>query len=172
MSNHSALARALTDLARNPEQTAAVHERGHCVVLAGPGSGKTKTLTTAMARALSEDVVEPRGVACITYNNECALELETRLAALGVQSSDRSFIGTVHSFALTPVIMPYARCIPGLLPDGSRVASRDESRAAVEVAYVNVFNDPFDPHARSTSAEQNRLRPVAPSLLALRGCHD
>lgn len=169
MSNHSALARALADLARNPEQTAAVHERGHCVVLAGPGSGKTKTLTTAMAYALSEDVVEPRGVACITYNNECAIELETRLAALGVQSSDRSFIGTVHSFALTQVIMPYARCIPGLLPEGFRVASRDESRAAVEVAYANVFNDQFDPHARWKFAEQKRRRQVDRSLPDWRG---
>jgi hypothetical protein len=42
------------------EQYEAVHEKGHCVVLAGPGSGKTKTLTTAMARALLEDVAEPR----------------------------------------------------------------------------------------------------------------
>jgi DNA helicase-2/ATP-dependent DNA helicase PcrA len=38
------------------------------VVLAGPGSGKTKTLTIKMARILAEDVQEPRGVACITYN--------------------------------------------------------------------------------------------------------
>lgn len=66
MSNHLALARALADLASNPEQAAAVQERGHCVVLAGPGSGKTKTLTTAMARCLVEDVVDPRGVACIS----------------------------------------------------------------------------------------------------------
>src|ERR1700722_3482238 len=92
VSSHLALARALADLARDPEQLAAVRETEHCVVLAGPGSGKTKTLTTAMARALVEDVIDPRGVACITYNNECAIELETRLAGLGVSSSDRSFI--------------------------------------------------------------------------------
>ena len=54
---------------------------GHCVVLAGPGSGKTKTLTVKMARILAEDVQEPRGVACITYNNECARELAVRLDA-------------------------------------------------------------------------------------------
>ena len=73
---------AIAQLASNPEQFEAVHEPGHCVVLAGPGSGKTKTLTTAMARAILDDVAEPRGVGCITYNNECALELEERLAKL------------------------------------------------------------------------------------------
>jgi DNA helicase-2/ATP-dependent DNA helicase PcrA len=138
VSNHLALARALADLARNPEQSAAVRETGHCLVLAGPGSGKTKTLTTAMARALVEDVVDPRGVACITYNNECAIELETRLAGLGITSSDRCFIGTVHSFALTQVITPYARCVPGLLPEDFRVASTADRRAAVECAYATV----------------------------------
>lgn len=164
MSNHLALLRALADLTENAEQSAAVYERGHCVVLAGPGSGKTKTLTTAMARCLVQDVDDPRGVACITYNNECAIELETRLSALGVTSNDRAFIGTVHSFALTQVIMPYARCIPGLLPDDFRVASRAECRAVVEVAYSSVFDDQFDPHDRWRFAEEKRRRDVDRSL--------
>lgn len=52
------LIRAIDELSANLEQLAAVSETSHCVVLAGPGSGKTKTLTTAMARALTEDVAE------------------------------------------------------------------------------------------------------------------
>ena len=160
---------ALADLAENAEQNAAVRERDHCVVLAGPGSGKTKTLTTAMARCLVEDVLDPRGVACITYNNECAIELETRLAALGVASGGQTFIGTVHSFALTQVIMPYARCIPGLLPDDIRVASRAECRAAVEFAYATVFGDQFDPHDRWTFAQEKRRRDVDRSQPDWRG---
>lgn len=169
MSNHLTLSRALAELASNPEQSAAVRERGHCVVLAGPGSGKTKTLTTAMARVLTEDVVDPRGVACITYNNECAIELETRLAAFGIEGSDRNFIGTVHSFALTQVIMPYARCLAGLLPAEFRVATRDECRAAVEIAYADVFDDQFDPHARWQFAEEKRRREVDRTLAPWRG---
>ena len=169
VSNHLALARALADLAGNPEQRDAVGERGHCVVLAGPGSGKTKTLTTAMARTLVENILDPRGVACITYNNECAIELETRLASLGVLSSERNFIGTVHSFALTQVIMPYARCIAGLLPDDFRVATTAQRRAAVETAYDTVFHDAFDPHDRWAFAEEKRRRDVDRSLPAWRG---
>lgn len=170
MSNQKALAEALAELDPNPEQSVAVRERGHCVVLAGPGSGKTKTLTTAMARALVEDVVDPRGVACITYNNECAIELETRLARLGIHASERSFIGTVHSFALTQVIMPYARCIPGLLPAAFRVADAAERRAAVETAYRAVFGeDQFNPHDRWGFAEEKRRRDVDRALPAWRG---
>lgn len=164
MSNCLALAQALAEIQRNPEQYTAVYEREHCVVLAGPGSGKTKTLTTAMARTLMEDVVDPRGVACITYNNECAIELESRLSQFGVASSDRNFIGTVHSFALTQVIGPYARCIAGLLPADFRVATRDESRAAVETAYKVVFGDADDPHESWRFAEEKRRREVNRSL--------
>ena len=43
MSNYSRLKQALLEL-ENEEQFAAVNCRNHCVVLAGPGSGKTKRL--------------------------------------------------------------------------------------------------------------------------------
>jgi hypothetical protein len=60
-------------LKKNKGQWAAYESQGNCVILAGPGSGKTKTLTIKMARLLSEDVRPPRGIACITYNNQCTL---------------------------------------------------------------------------------------------------
>lgn len=160
MSSSQQLLRAIEEISANPEQLAAVRETGHCVVLAGPGSGKTKTLTTAMARTLAEDVVEPRGVACITYNNECAIELETRLARLGVEAGDRAFIGTVHGFALSQVIAPYARCVSVGLPADFRVATRAEARAAVEVAYATAIGGADDPHRRWSFASEKRRRDV------------
>lgn len=135
MSSRRLLDQAIKELACNTEQYEAVHELGHCVVRAGPGSGKTKTLTTAMARAVLEDVLPPRGIACITYNNECALELETRLAKLGIEPSDRVFIGTVHSFALSQIIAPYARCVLPELRANFRIANSDECNQAIHAAY-------------------------------------
>ena len=79
MSEPALYLHAAESLRRNPGQWAAYNSTGHCVVLAGPGSGKTKTLTIKMSPILAEDVQEPRGVACITYNNECARELAIRL---------------------------------------------------------------------------------------------
>lgn len=160
MSDRHALSAALKELSPNKEQYDAATAQGHCVVIAGPGSGKTKTLTTAMARALMDDVADPRGVACITYNNECATELEERMACFGIDGSDRNFIGTVHSFALTQVLKPYSRCIPDLLPSDFRVATRDECRAAVEAAYLAKFGANGEPHARWKFAEEKRRRDV------------
>jgi DNA helicase II / ATP-dependent DNA helicase PcrA len=95
----------------------------NCVVLAGPGSGKTKVLTVKLARLIAEDVAAPRGVACLTYNNECARELIRRLAQLGVRNSRNVFIGTVHSFCLKAVVHPYSRMAGLALPDPLRIAS-------------------------------------------------
>ena len=124
--------KAAEDFCGNPGQLGAYESTGHCVVLAGPGSGKTKTLTVKLARMLAEDVEVPRGVACITYNNECARELETRLAALGIQPGPRVFIGTVHSFSLTQIVIPYEKPAGLNLPDNFKVASIRQQEAAME----------------------------------------
>lgn len=160
MSNRRLLAEAIDALKGNPEQFSAVNEKKHCVVIAGPGSGKTKTLTTAMARAILEDVQEPRGVACITYNHECSVELQERLSKLGITSDERIFIGTVHSFALTQVISPYAKCIPGLLPNNFRVATQAECDTAKKTAYQQVFNDNGNPLQRWNYAVIKRRQDV------------
>ncbi|CUX79880.1 DNA helicase-2 / ATP-dependent DNA helicase PcrA [Roseibaca calidilacus] len=138
--------KAAEELRPNSGQWAAYESEGHCVVIAGPGSGKTKTLTTKLARILSEDVQEPRGVACITYNNECARELEQRLDALGIEPGGRVFIGTVHSFSLTQIILPYAKVAGMGLPGDFQVATLQEQRGALERAYDRVIARGEDPH--------------------------
>jgi DNA helicase-2/ATP-dependent DNA helicase PcrA len=160
MSDRRLLLKALAEMAANPEQLQAVQERAHCVVLAGPGSGKTKTLTTAIGRSVLDEVKEPRGIACITYNNECAIELETRLARLGVEPSNRVFIGTVHSFALTHVILPYARCVLPEVPPTVRIATPTEIRNAIAVAHGRAIGRGEDPYERWRFAETKRRRDV------------
>lgn len=129
----------------NDGQWQAYEAPGHCVVLAGPGSGKTKTLTIKLARILSEDVEAPRGVACITYNNECARELEDRLSRLGVEPGKRVFIGTVHSFSLTQILLPYGPLLGIDLPTEFGVATQQQQKIALENAYYEVIGGPGNP---------------------------
>lgn len=145
LSDRALYLRAAEDLRPNDKQWQAYESAGHCVLLAGPGSGKTKTLTVKLARMLSEDVEAPRGIACITYNNECARELETRLDALGIAPGGRVFIGTVHSFSLTQILLPYAK-VAGLgLPDDFTVATRRQTRGALETAHAKVIKGAENP---------------------------
>ena len=113
-------------LRTNPGQWAAYESKGHCVVLAGPGSGKTKTLSVKLARMASEDVAWPRGIACLTYNKECVRELQRRLGQLGVSSGRHVVISTVHSFCLQHIVRPYGHLADLKIPSPLRVASEDE----------------------------------------------
>src|SRR5688572_9905886 len=91
----------------NAEQQQAVAHDGDTVVLAGPGSGKTATLVVKVAHLLSNVVQAPRGVACITFNNDAVDEIRMRLAAQGLYSDRRLYLGSVHSFCLNCILRPY-----------------------------------------------------------------
>lgn len=91
----------------NNEQREALDSSGRCVVLAGPGSGKTHTLVLKTAYLLGEEVQPPQRLACITYHNDAVDEIETRLGKFGPYGSSRLFVGTVHSFCLAQIIRPF-----------------------------------------------------------------
>jgi DNA helicase-2/ATP-dependent DNA helicase PcrA len=160
------------DLAGNPGQQAAYDSTGHCVVLAGPGSGKTKTLVLKLARIMAEDVRAPRGAACITYSQECARELTRRLERLGLREASNLFIGTVHGFCLRHLIMPYGRLADLPVPFPLTVATQRQCDQAMKRVGDRLFgmghpNRPMDlgRHRRSvlnrTSAAWTREAELA-----------
>lgn len=71
---------------------------GPLLVVAGPGSGKTRVLTERVRRLLTEAKSHFR-VLAITFTNKAANELSERLKDLG-DLRQRAFIGTLHSFCL------------------------------------------------------------------------
>jgi len=126
---------AAEDLRGNEDQWNAYQSTGNCVILAGPGSGKTKTITIKIARLLAEDVYRPQRIACITYSNACVGELRSRLIKLGVDDGNRLLLSTVHSFCLTELVQPYA-ALAGLdVPDPLVVASPAQARKLFGDAY-------------------------------------
>lgn len=128
----------------NEEQRQAYDSTGNCAVLAGPGSGKTKTLTLKIARMLAEDVHPPQRIACITYSNTCVRELRQRLSQLGVEDGPRAVLGTVHAFCLRHVVLPYAE-LAGL-----------PVQTPIQVASAETADDIFEKALKSAiSADEN-----------------
>lgn len=144
------------EMRANAPQFEAYESEHHCLVLAGPGSGKTKVLTAKVARMLAEDVRQPRGLACLTYSTQCVKELKSRLQRLGIEAGVRLFIGTVHSFCLREIIIPYGR-IAGLdLPDPLRVATPGEQRRLFDQAVANILGANENPAFLKTRFDEFR----------------
>ncbi len=87
----------------NPEQERAVRsESRRLAVIAGPGTGKTKTLVSRILYLIREKQIKPREITAVTFTRKAAAELEERLEkALGGKRHLRGMqIGTFHSTAL------------------------------------------------------------------------
>lgn len=89
----------------NPEQQKAVQTtEGPLLILAGAGSGKTKTLTHRIAYLIGENLATPYEILAVTFTNKAAGEMRQRVAELlGQNSQNRSFMpymGTFHSICV------------------------------------------------------------------------
>lgn len=87
-------------------QQAAIDCEGNAVVTACPGSGKTFTLVRMIARE-SVDLLSFQGVIALSYTNKASEELRKRCERIGVKKQ-KSFFGTVDSFCLSQIIIPFA----------------------------------------------------------------
>lgn len=84
----------------NPEQQAAVnHEGSHVLVLAGAGTGKTRTII-ARAAHLVRSGVDPQRLLLLTFTRRAAREMTNRLYSLLGDSPLRITAGTFHHFCL------------------------------------------------------------------------
>lgn len=94
--------RILTDLA-NKEQEAVVSaaRAANQLVIAGPGSGKSKVILHRAAWLASVKRVNPREILVLCYNHSTAVSLRKRLVDLMGEAGRRITVRTFHSFALS-----------------------------------------------------------------------
>lgn len=94
---------ALTKDLNSAQAEAVTHTKGPMLILAGAGSGKTKTLTHRIAHLIANEAVQPRNILAVTFTNKAAKEMRERLAHLIGRENDRYFMpwmGTFHSICV------------------------------------------------------------------------
>lgn len=94
----SDLAKSILDQLDSEQAEAASALRGPVCIIAGPGSGKTRTISTRIAYGIATGVFNPDRVLALTYTNRAAAELRSRLRQLG---SSQVAVRTFHSAALS-----------------------------------------------------------------------
>ncbi len=81
----------------NKEQQEAVDDdNGHLMIIAGPGTGKTRTLTHKIAGLIQKGVALER-ILAVTFTNKAAAEMKERLDIMIGDANSLPFVGTFHS---------------------------------------------------------------------------
>ena len=82
----------------NKEQTLAVHHvDGPMLVLAGPGSGKTRVLTERIRFLIEQQNISPGNILVLTFSKKAALEMQQRFFKLIGNNSYSVHFGTFHA---------------------------------------------------------------------------
>jgi len=123
------------------QRHAVLHREGPLLVLAGPGSGKTRVITCRIAMLIYSGV-RPSRICAITFTNKAAEEMRQRVLASGVPAG--SHISTFHSLCVR-ILRQYGQPA-GIEPTFSIYDESDQIRCMKEaVAACGVSSSNFSP---------------------------
>ena len=142
------------------QRQAATSIIGPVLVVAGPGSGKTRVLTYRIAHMI-ENGVAPWEILALTFTNKSAREMKDRIEKVVGQKAQRVWAGTFHSI--------FARILRG---DAEKIGynsnftiyDSDDSKALIRniVKEMNLTRDVYNENAiltRISSAKSNLIPP-------------
>ncbi len=108
--------RAIVEDLGNPVQEQIVRDdrdQTNVLVLAGPGSGKTRVLVHRIAYLIRVKREDPRGILCLTYNRHAAAEVRERLRRLIGEEATFVTVKTCHALAMRLVGASFAGAADG-----------------------------------------------------------
>ncbi len=147
----------------NPQQQAAVTAPpGPVLVLAGPGSGKTRVLTHRIAWLILEQGVRPYQMLAVTFTNKAAREMRDRVhALLGGLPTEGMLVGTFHAVCAR-ILRREAEALP-FTRDYVIFDADDQQRLVKAIIKELNLNDklyrPGSVHASISNAKNELLTP-------------
>lgn len=110
------------------QRSAVLWDKGPLLVLAGPGSGKTRVITYRIAKVLQETAGQYFRILALTFTNKAAAEMRSRIETLIPDELSRLRITTFHSYA-AELLQQHGNHI-GIRPD-FQILSNDSDRQAL-----------------------------------------
>ena len=147
-----------------PAQRQAVeHMDGPLLVLAGPGSGKTRVITTRVAHLISQGV-RPTQILAITFTNKAAGEMKSRIESM--LPGRGMWISTFHSFGVR-ILRQYAEHVN--IDRNFTVYDQDDRVRMVKaaLAVANIDNVRFTPETIQHAISKAKNDLITPDRYAL-----
>ena len=91
---------SILDKLNEKQRAAAQKIEGPLLILAGAGSGKTRTITYRIAHMINEKGISPYKILAVTFTNKAAKEMRERVESLIGDDAHKAMISTFHSFGV------------------------------------------------------------------------
>ncbi|GAC1537659.1 MAG: UvrD-helicase domain-containing protein [Herpetosiphon sp.] len=162
----------LFDRLNEPQRSAATAGDGPVLVLAGPGSGKTRVLTHRIAFLIAERKIDPYHIVAVTFTNKAASEMRERLTTLiGPELTKRLTVGTFHAICARwlrhelPAAPLEAR--PGIYRNYTIFDDDDQTRLMRRVVQdLRLDEKQFAPRALMSAVSRAKNELVGPGEMA------
>lgn len=151
----------LLDKLNEQQHLAVTAEPGRTLVLAGPGSGKTRVLTRRVGYLIQYLGKSPFHILCVTFTNKAAKEMKKRVEAMIGESIRGMWLGTFHSLCAR-ILRREANYLPF---DNNYVImdSDDQLTIVKNIIKEENINDklyrPYNIHAAISKAKNDLLAP-------------
>ncbi len=125
-----------------PQQRAVTTTEGPVLILAGPGSGKTRVITHRIAYLVQHEHISPWRILAVTFTNKAAKEMRERLEKLvGVNESKEMTIGTFHAIAARVLRVEADHLAPLGLNKSFVIFDTDDQTSLIKQAIKNLNLD-------------------------------
>lgn len=130
---------------------------GPLLIIAGPGSGKTRVITNRIAHLISSCGVNPYDILAVTFTNKAAREMKERLTRDLGATADSLSIGTFHSICCR-ILRAYGNCIG--LSKGFVIYDDDDQINLIKQSLTELKLDPkqYPPRLIQTSISSAKSR--------------
>src|SRR5437762_2298208 len=152
-----------------PQREAVTTTRGPVLILAGPGSGKTRVITHRIAYLVQYEQVNPWNILAVTFTNKAAREMRERLEKLvGANQAQEMMIGTFHAICARVLRIEADYLAPLGLSKSFTIFDMDDQTSVIKQAIkeLNLDENQYKPSTIQALISQAKNKLYGPNQMA------